>query len=204
LQRLPYDEQLYWKSYNEEPKASISKRAFTTDFKGDWFTEYDPLVSLKEIVLELDHMQVPWWTLRSELLPSSVHNPVTNSPEEWFDEILHLDQMVVEGFETKWLRAKAIELGRSPDAKFQSLKLIEECLMALGFEEIDARNLTAPMHKLHWLRSKLKGHASGDEAVEIRRQALAEHGSYGKNFRALCSDCDEGLRTIVEQFKKWK
>jgi hypothetical protein len=31
---LPYQEQLYWKSYNEAPKASISNRAFTTDFKG--------------------------------------------------------------------------------------------------------------------------------------------------------------------------
>ncbi len=24
---------------------------------------------------------------------------------------------------------------------------------------------------------------------------------YGKQFRALCSDCDEGLHTIAEQFK---
>ncbi len=60
LQRLPYDEQLYWKSYNEKPKSSISKRAFTTDFEGNWYNEYDALASLKEFAFELDHERVPW------------------------------------------------------------------------------------------------------------------------------------------------
>jgi len=201
LQRLPYDEQLYWKSYNEKPKAPISRRAHTTDFQGEWYTEYDPLTSLKEIMLELDRAQVPWWTLRSEELPPRVHYPVTTSPDEWSNEILQLDQMLVEGFETKWLRKKAIELGKDPDPKFRSLKLVEECLVALGWEETDAREVTAPMHNLHELRSKLKGHAPGDEATAIRKQVLAEHGSYGKHFRSLCANCDEGLHTIAEQLK---
>ncbi len=89
--------------------------------------------------------------------------------------------MLVEGFETKWLRDMAIALGRDPDRKFQSLKLIEECLMGLGFAEADARNVTAPMHKLHFLRSKLKGHAPGDEVPAIRREILAVNGGYGSN-----------------------
>jgi hypothetical protein len=200
LRGLPHEEQLYWKSYNERPKAPISRRALTTDFEGDFYAEYDPLASLKGIMLELDHTQVPWWTLRSEKLASRVHYPVTSSTDEWSNEILQLDQMLVEGFETKWLRKKAIELGRNPNPNFRSLKLVEECLMALGWEEGDARRVTAPMHELHDLRSKIKGHASGDEATAIRKQVLAEHGNYGKHFRALCSDCDEGLRTIAEQF----
>ena len=200
LQRLPYDEQLYWKSYNEEPKAPISKRALTTDFRGDWHNEYDPLASLKDFVIALDRAQIPWWTLRSEELPPRVHYPVTTSQDEWSNEILQLDQMLVEGFETRWLRKKAIELGRTPDPKFQSLKLIEECFMGFGWEEGPARDVTAPFHKLHDLRSKLKGHASGDEATAIRIRVLAEHGSYIKHFRALCASCDESLHTIAELF----
>jgi hypothetical protein len=201
LQRLPYEEQLYWKSFNERPKAPISRRALTNDFEGRWYTEYEPLASLKEIMLELDHAHVPWWTLRSERLPSRVHYPVTTSPDEWSTEILHLDQMLVEGFETKWLKKKAIDLGRSPDPNFRSLKLVEECLMALGWEEGDAREVTAPMHKLHEFRSVLKGHASGDEATAIRKQVLAEYGSYVKHFRSLCASCDEGLHIIAQQLK---
>ena len=200
LQRLPYEEQLYWKSFNEEPKGPISERALTTDFKGDWYTGYDPLASLKEFVLQLDHLQVPWWMLRSEQLLARVHYPVTASPDEWANEILYLDQLVVEGFETRWLRKTATALGRNPPANYQSLKLIEEFLMALGFEEAHARNITAPMHQLHFLRTKLKGHAQGDDVPAIRKDAIAQYGSYGKHFRALCGQCDEGIRTIAQAF----
>lgn len=201
LQRLPYEEQLYWKSYNEAPKAPISQRALTTDFKGEPYKEYDALASLKNIVLEVDHARVPWWTLRAEGLPSRVHYPVTSSPDEWSNEILNLDQMLVEGFETKWLKQKSIELKQTPDPKFQSLKLIEECLMGLGLEETDARKITASLHQLHWLRSKLKGHASGENATSIRKSVLTEHGGYGKHFRVLCGECDESFRSIAEHFK---
>lgn len=204
LQRLPYKEQLYWKSFNEVPKGSISERALTTDFKDDWYIVYDPLASLKEFVQQLDHLQVPWWTLRSEQSLARAHYPVTVSPDEWANEILHLDQLVVEGFETRWLRKTAVELGKNPPANYQSLKLIEECLMALRFEEEHARSVTAPMHELHFLRSNLKGHASGEGATAIRKEVIAQYGSHGKHFRALCGECDEGVRTIAEQFKGMK
>lgn len=202
LRHLPYEEQLYWRSFNEEPKSPISKRAFTTDFKGEFHKEYEPLSSLKQIVAQLDHDEIPWWTLRSPELPSRVNYPVTASSDEWSSEILTLDQMVVEGFETKWLRQKATDLGRPPDPKFQSLKLTEECLKGIGFEEDHARRITAPLHKAHWLRSKLKGHAAGNEATTIRQEAIANYGTYGKHFRALCAECDEALRAIAEAFKR--
>jgi hypothetical protein len=44
---LPYSEQLYWKSFNESPKGSISQRAFTTDIKGEWSDYPDPLRELQ-------------------------------------------------------------------------------------------------------------------------------------------------------------
>src|SRR6185312_15144701 len=97
LRSLPYEEQLYWKSYNEEPKAPISKRAFTTDFEGEWDLEYDPLNSLIQAIGDLNLDQVPWWTLRAENLRDQLHYPVTTSADEWATEILNLDQLVVEG-----------------------------------------------------------------------------------------------------------
>ena len=36
LRSLPYQEQLHWQSHNEEPKGSISKRAFENDIQGQW------------------------------------------------------------------------------------------------------------------------------------------------------------------------
>lgn len=202
LRNLPYEEQLYWKSYNEAPKAPISKRAVTTDFEGTWDLTYDPLNSLKDVCHELHRDQVPWWTLRADKLTDRVHYPVTSSPDEWSDEILRLDQLAVEGFEGKWLRKTAESLGRRPDVAFGSLKLAEECLIALGFEDDDAKRVMAPLKEAHELRTKVKGHASGKHAVAIKKQILADHGSYKGHFRSLCEKCDQSLRSIAEAFKK--
>lgn len=198
LRNLPYEEQLYWGAYNEHPKGPISKRAFATDFEGKWYLEYDPLDSLKHAVRKLHKMDVTWWKLRSDRLLDQVHYPVTTSPDEWANELLNLDQLVVEGFEEKWLRRELQKLERKPDSKLASLKLMEQYLIALGVEEDRARSLIAPLQKLHFLRTKLKGHAAGQEAVKIRGQELSDHGSYQKHFKALCTECDESIQRITE------
>lgn len=201
LRSLPYEEQLYWKAHNEKPKGPISKRAFTTDFKGEWDLDYDPLPSLRALFHEWDRRQVPWWTLRNQKLVDQVHYPITAAADEWGAELMNLHQLLVEGLEEKWLRRKAKDLGRNPDSKLRSLKLVEECLMGIGYEEDHARNITAPLHRLHELRSKVKGHASGEEATEIRRQTLSAYSTYRKHFEALCAECDETMRAIGEAFK---
>ncbi len=198
LRNLPYEEQLYWRAYNEYPKGPISKRALATDFMGKWDLEYDPLDSLKHAVRKLHKMDVPWWKLRSDKLLDQVHYPVTTSPDEWANELLYLDQLVVEGFEESWLRREAQSLGCKPDSKFGSLKLMEQYLIALEVEEDRARKLIAPLQELHFLRTKLKGHAAGQEAVKIRGQKFSDYGSYKKHFEALCTECDESFQTITE------
>jgi hypothetical protein len=200
LSRLPYEEQLHWKQYNEPPKALLSERAITTDFEGHFYDEYDPLASLKHKLTKLHKANVGWWTLRSKDTFDRTLYPYTSSSDEWADEILYLDQLIVEGFEVKWLRQKAGELGREPDITLRSLKLTEECLIGLGFEEEQAYSLMSPFHEVHNLRSKLKGHASGEEAARIRKQALKEFGTFRQHFSQLCSDCDESLNIITEAF----
>jgi len=71
----------------------------------------------------------------------------------------------------------------------------------LGLEDEHARSTMAPFQELHALRSKLKGHASGEEAVKLRQKAIAEHGSYKNHFRNLCSDIDKKISAIEEAFK---
>jgi hypothetical protein len=201
LRDLPYEEQLHWKAHNEKPKAPISRRALTTDFEGNWYSEYDALSSLQEILHQWYTSHVPWWTLRSEKLIEVVHYPVTASPDEWSGELLRLDQLITEGFETKWLREKAQSLGRKPDPSLASLKLLEECLLGRGFESRDAAALVEPLKETHSLRSKMKGHASGQEAVTIRKKLLKEHGSFKAHFVDLCKRCDESIRSVGKVFE---
>ena len=196
LRRLPYEEQLHWKAHNEPPKAWISKRAVRTDFEGIWDGEYDALQSLRQVVRQLNEAAPLWWSHRTERAIEGVHYPVTTSPDEWADEILRLDQLVIEGLRGKGLRALAASMGRAPDPALASLKLVEECLMGLGWNEERAREVTAPMHSLHYYRSMVKAHSKGKEEKQLRKDVLRKYRTYGQHFRALCADCDAGLRTI--------
>jgi hypothetical protein len=201
LRDLPYEEQLYWKSFNEKPKASISKRALTTDMHGNFYTEYNPLESIRHTLIKLTKQEEPWWKLRAPDLPDNVHYPVTASNEEWADELMALDKLLVEGFEERWLRSKAAELKLTPPAYEGSLLLVARCLQGLGFDEEHANSTVSPLRKLHHLRTKLKGHTSGSEASSLRAAALAEHGSFRKHFEVLCGECDLAMQGIIDAFQ---
>ena len=130
-----------------------------------------------------------------------VHYPATTSADEWGNEVLALHQLIVEGFEEKWLRRRAESLGLHPDMKLRSIKLIEQCLIGLGLDEDQALGITGPLHELNYLRSKVKGHASGEEAVQIKQKMLEEHGTYRRQFHRLCAQCDSSLRRIGEMLE---
>jgi len=202
LSHLPYEEQLHWKQFNEYPKAPISERAHKTDFEGEFYEEYDPLPSLKRKLEQLNRTDVKWWVLRSVDSTSRVHYPYTNSNDEWADEILNLDQLLIEGFEEKWLRNKAKERDCDPDPRLRALKLTESILVSLGFDDDHAREIMSPFHSVHNMRSILKGHTKGTEAEKMRKDALKEFGSFRGHFENLCSSCDESIGIIVEAFNK--
>lgn len=194
---LPYEEQLHWKQFNEPPKARLSRSVIMTDFEGQFSDEYDPLVALKQELRAVNERRVGWWTMRDDTLPNRVHYPLTDARDDWASELMNLDQLLVEGLVEKWLRKRAVELGRNPDDRLRPLKLLEECLCGVGFEESHSRQIMSPWHKVHNLRSELKGHASSPEGRRHEAQARKEHGSLLGHFRQLCEDCDESLRIIV-------
>lgn len=196
LSYLPYEEQLYWKSFNELPKGAISKRALQTDFEGSWDLPYDPLQSLKQILRELHETRVPWWKLRDETLIEKVHYPVTKSADEWAKEIHALDKLLVEGFETRQLRSHATLLGRTVSQDWKSLKLLQEVLLGLGKNEAEMQEIVEPLRELNFLRNKVSGHASGTEAKQIKARILKEYKSYWVHFRQLCERCDATVHML--------
>lgn len=202
LRRLPYEEQLHWKQFNEHPKAPLSKRAITTDFEGKWDEEYDPLPALKRRLRGLLENGCAWWNLPNPEQLDEVNYPVTTSRDEWANEIMALDQLLVEGLIQKWLKDKAIELGAAPTATMRQLKLLECCLVGLGFEEDHAYQLMSPFHELHNLRSLVRGHRWGTEASDESKRVLKEFGDYKMHFMSLCQQCDEAVKNIVAGFEE--
>jgi hypothetical protein len=198
LRDLPYEEQLHWKAHNEAPKAPMSERAITTDLRGEWYTVRDTLDGIRHTVSTLNEKRPSWWARRPDKVIDKAAYVVSTSEDEWANEILNLDQLTVEGFRASALRSHAARLGRTGLEKLASLKLIEECLMGLGWEEEPAREVTAPFHELHYMRSRVKAHDAGSEATSIRKNILKQHKTFAGHFRDLCGRCDDALGTVTK------
>lgn len=198
LNLLPYAEQLYWKSFNEAPKAGISARAYKSDFLAQWDTSPDPLASLKRRLQALNGSGITWWSLKNPQLPDRVHYPVTDSQEEWANELMALDQLVVEGLSRSYFKSKAEAAGITVEPQWGSLKLISEVLLHAQVNEEEATAVVAPLKSLHDLRSKMKGHAGGSDAKALRNAMIDKHGDLKSHFRALADDCDRAIALMAE------
>lgn len=198
LRSLPYTEQLHWLSFNEPPKASIAKRAFINDFEGKWVSFFDPLQSVLSVVRRWHDSKVGWWTLRDERLIERVNLPLTESRDEWAEAFMDLAKLVVEGFETKPIRAKLDAAHLQYERKEGTITLLER-LLNKGDTSVDVRKLGG-LRTVQLLRSKAKGHAGGRESEQLAQQALIEHETFGNHFRHVCTQVVDDLLAIEELF----
>lgn len=196
LRRLPYEEQLHWLSFNEPPKANISKRAFINDFKGDWVTFMEPLQEVLSVIRRWHNNKVTWWTLRDEKLLDRVSTPLTESRDEWAEAFMDLAKLVVEGFETKLIRAK-LDTAQVPYKKEDGTIALLEKLLNKGDSSGEVQKLVG-LRSVQLLRSKAKGHADGSEAEQLAQDALMEYETFGNHFRHICIQVADELE-IIEQ-----
>ena len=120
--------------------------------------------------------------------------------DEWKNEIHTLDKLLIEGFVVSDLRLKAQKLGSAAKPEWKSLKLLEEILSQAGLELDRIRELIDPLREIHFLRTKLSGHASGQEAKALRIKILKTEKSYPGHFRNLVEKCDAAVRALKTKF----
>ena len=202
LARLPYDEQLYWKSFNEEPKAYISERAIQSDILGEFTSTDDPLQDVKRIVTDLDQSRSTWWKPRGSEMRDAAHYPVTDSVFEWGNEILALDHLVVEGFLKKPIKGILDKNGGSYEKDWGSLRLLEAALTVFGSSEDQAKNTVAPLYKLHHLRNVAKAHGDPDGSRAAIGAARKAHGTLKNQFTDLSRHLASSLELVVATLPK--
>jgi hypothetical protein len=195
LRRLPYEEQLYWLSFNEPPKASISERAFINNFKGEFVSFEQPLEKVLSILRRWHCEKVAWWTLRDEKLLERVNTPLTESRDEWAEAFMDLAKLVIEGFETNAIRALLDATQIPYDKDDKTIVLLEKHLSkASGVE----RELVG-LRTVQLLRSKAKAHTGGSEAQKLAQDALTEYETFANHFQNVCAQVAEELEAI----EKW-
>lgn len=198
LRDLPHAEQLHWASFNEAPKATISQRAITHDFKGEFARFSDPLSDILSIVHRWRNNRAPWWTLRDERLIERVNTPFTTSRDEWGDAFMDLAKLVIEGFETKPIRAKLDAAGIPYEKDDKTITLIERLINTTD-PSGDLGKL-AGLRTVQLLRTKAKGHVGGTEADQLARGALLQHETFANHFRHVCQQVSQDLEAIESLF----
>lgn len=192
LGRLPHGEQVYWKSFNERPKAGISERAFKTDFLAEWDDSYDPLVSLRQCLDQfpqavLEGTEVSIWLADNECLRRLTY-VVTDSRKEWEDQILVLAKLLIEGLRLPALSNVASRLG-CHDESLGSVRLLEACLKNAGVAPEVTDSAVTPLLELWNTRSQA--------GVAHRGRSAAPADTKG-DFARLLGDLDSAMRTLAD------
>lgn len=199
LRRLPYAEQIYWKSFNESPKASISRRAMENDFLGRPTDQIPPVQKLKILLRKWNEKKHSYWKLRNDQLLNKVSTPYTNSRDEWGREFLNLSKLIVEGFEINNIRTLLDKNSIAYDRHDKSLTLIEKLLGGNSRNNRDFR--LHGLREAQLIRTKLGAHASQKTADSLAKDALEKHGSFTEHFNNVCEKLVCELQIIEETMK---
>lgn len=197
LRDLPYKEQVYWRSFNEAPKDSISKRAFEHDIIGEWSPIPDPLSDLLSAVEQWHHKRVSWWKLKDNNLFNHTTTPHSPSRDEWAQAFMDLSHLIIEGFVHKAIKEELNTMGVTFKTE-GSLVLLEKLLVAKCLLPQDKK--LEGLKTTSFIRSKVKAHAGSTQAKEFVTDALLSHGSYADHFRYVCCTIAKELQLIEQAF----
>ena len=200
LRALPYQEQLYWKSFNEKPKAGISERALLNDIRGEWTEITHPLEDILLIMRQWSESNVTWWKLREETLLERANTPRTGSRDEWAQAFMDLSKLVIEGFEIKAIRTKLNEMQIGFNKEDKSLALIEKAFTG-SRAPADESKLDG-LKRVQAIRSTIAAHSSGSLAAELELDALNKHGTFSAHFDSVCRNVIDELKVIEETFSE--
>ena len=197
LRDLPYNEQMYWRSFNEAPEDSISRRAFEHDIMGEWSSIPDPLSDLLSAVEQWHHRCVRWWKLRDINLLNHITTPHTMSRDEWSQAFMNLSQLVIEGFVPQEIKHELDSESVAYNTE-GSLILLEMLLVAKSLlpkhkklEGLKATNL---------IRTKVRAHSGSTQAKTLADDALRSHGTFANHFRYVCGIIAKELHLIEQAF----
>ena len=197
LRKLPYEEQLYWSGFNEEPKTGISEQAYTNDFEGRPWSSLNPFQKLRG---KLRVLNVEWWSFQDEDLLEKVTSPIANSRDEWAEACMNISKLVIEGLSKKYIKQYLRDTSQSVDNRHGSLKLFEQALNCHYEDEVE-KKLSA-MKNAQAIRSKVRGHASGSEAQLLIDDALRLHEDFTSHFQFMCNGILQELERIEDMLNE--
>lgn len=196
LSLLPHPEQLKWKAHNVAPDGGIAKQAWERDFMAQWSSDYDPLLSLRQVLQDFpakDAKGSPTaiWAL-GNLPPGRDLNflgyVVTTARKEFDDQVIALVQIVVEGLNRGEINRLGDKLGCREDKQLGSLKQLSKVFESLNVDPALTKLILDPLIEIQGIRSRSVAHRGSSPISGDQRQV----------FRDLLTRCDKAMRALAE------
>ena len=197
LRSLPYEEQLHWQIHNEEPKGTISRRAFENDIQGEWASYETPLELERTIrtLQQWDREEFSWWNIPNADDLLKLNTPVADNRDEWAGAFLEVAQSVIEKFRPKALRELLDQRGIDYEKDARSLALLERLIEKIRLASGRTARLEG-LREAQMIRTKVRAHDGGKERTAISRAALKDHGTYRAHFERVCNLIADELEEI--------
>ena len=202
LRNLPYQEQLYWQSFNEKSKAGLPDDVVRPDFFGQWPSNDPPLSRVEYILRGWNRESRSWWKIRSQRVLDALRVPRGDSAEEWASAFQALATAVVEGFLVRPIRELLADRGVEFGTKDQSITLLQKALAAADITDTqgDLTRLEG-LREAQRIRSKVAAHAGGSVADTLKGEALRDYGTFAEHFEAVCDRIANELAAVDSALK---
>ena len=202
LRDLPYQEQLYWKSFNEKPKAGLPDDVVRTDFYAKWPSNDPPLSRVESVLLEWNQEGPSWWRVRSQRVLDALRVPRSDSSQEWSSAFQALTTAVVEGFLVKPIRRLLADRGVKVRNNHGSIALLEKAIIAANTTSTQGNSSRlGGLREAQRIRSKVAAHAGGSVAEDLKRDALKDYGTFARHFDAVCDRIANELASVNHALK---
>ncbi len=197
LRHLPQEELLHWKSFNEKPKAGLSKRTIQADFMAKLPEEMTSREVLVDVLQRWAGRDLKWWKWRPAESPESrVVVPRSNSRDEWQSALGRLSNDVIEGFGDKAVRRILKRHEQDVDKQMRSIALLERILRANG--ELEDDHKLVALRELKAARNLGPVHAGQSDANDFVSTVLEVYGTFAAHFENLCEKL-AGKLTLIEE-----
>lgn len=185
---LPYNEKLYWRSYNIPPEGGVSKTYFSRQIMAQ-FTDSDrPEHIFVEKYNKLQKLCAKKmnWQLLLPLDDADKHHldgiriPATNEQREFDELILSLTKILIDSLNEKKLKCF------TPSDIKGSISRLESALSSVGFEGHESH--ISFLRKLQKLRSSSAAHRKGSNYQKIANEFGIQTDDLKSIFKIILND----------------
>ena len=184
LSKLPYNEQLYWKSFNVAPPMSgrlggISKRAWTNDFEGKFSEEESLQQKINRIIDELKKHQ--FWNIDTN---ASVDVFIDENSKTWASSIANLYNIFIHRIQTNKIKHILITEFAELEETIKEEKSISLLKRLCKHKQVDVRIL-AVLDEIRIIRNTCDSHISQSERDKLIDKAKTDYSSLQEHYKNL-------------------